>query len=110
MCTSASWRHRQGQDGKYTGEWGDLIIIFQMVKSLLRDKKGGIMPGKRLKTLDDLRRYMASLITRTESGEVEPTMGGKLTYMVSVLARVIEGGDLERRVGALEKKQSVGSK
>lgn len=34
------------------------------------------MPGKRLKTLDDLRRYMASLITRTELGKIEPTMGG----------------------------------
>jgi len=62
------------------------------------------MPGKRLKTLDDLRRYMASLIIRTESGEVEPTMGGKLTYMVSILAKIIEGGDLEGRVEQLERK------
>ena len=68
------------------------------------------MPGKRLKTLDDLRRYLASLITRTESGAVDPTMGGKLTYMVSILARIIEGTDLERRVGELEEKQQSRTK
>lgn len=68
------------------------------------------MPGKRLKTLDDLRRYMASLITRTELGKIEPTMGGKLTYMVSILARIIEGTDLERRVGELEEKQQSRTK
>ena len=68
------------------------------------------MPGKRLKTLDDLRRYLASLITRTESGAVDPAMGGKLTYMVSILARIIEGTDLERRVGELEEKQQSRTK
>lgn len=47
---------------------------------------------------------MASLITRTELGEDELTMGGKLSYMVSILARINEGTDLERRVMELEKK------
>lgn len=65
------------------------------------------MPGKRLKTLDDLRRYMAGLISRTEAGKIEPTMGGKLTYMVSVLAKIITDSELETRVADLEKKAGV---
>lgn len=68
------------------------------------------MPGKRLKTLDDLRRYLAGLITKTESGEIAPAMGGKLTYMVSTLAKVITDSDLERRIVSLEEKQLSGKK
>ena len=68
------------------------------------------MPVKRLKTLDDLRRYLASLIVKTESGEVTPVMGGKLTYMVATLAKVITDSDLERRIVSLEEKQQSGKK
>lgn len=63
------------------------------------------MPGKRLKTADDLRRFLADLIKRTEAGEVAPATGGKLTYMVATLAKIIETSDLEKRVTLLEKKQ-----
>jgi len=63
------------------------------------------MPGKRLKTTDDLRRFLADLIKRTENGEVSPTTGGKLTYMIATLAKIIENSDLEKRVTLLEKKQ-----
>ena len=62
------------------------------------------MPGKRLKTLDDLRRYLASLIVRTEDGSIEVNLGKTLAYMSSILVRVIEGGDLEGRVEQLERK------
>jgi hypothetical protein len=62
------------------------------------------MPGKRLKTLDDLRRYMASLVTRTESGRVEATLAGRLAYMISILSKIIEGSDIEKRLDELERK------
>jgi len=62
------------------------------------------MPGKRLKTLDDLRRYLASLIVRTEDGLIEVNLGKTLAYMSSILVRVIEGGDLEERIEQLERK------
>lgn len=68
------------------------------------------MPGKRLKTLDDLRRYMASLVTRTESGDVEPTLAGRLAYMISILSKIIEGSDLEKRLDVLEKQYKEGGK
>ena len=54
--------------------------------------------AKRLKNTTDLRRYIANLINRTENGDVEPNLAGKLGYLVSLLAKLIETGDLEKRV------------
>lgn len=62
------------------------------------------MAKKRLKTLDDLRRYMADAINRVEGGELDPGVAGRLTYMVNVLKSVIEGGDLEKRLAELERR------
>jgi hypothetical protein len=59
---------------------------------------------KRLQNAQDLRRYLAGLINRVESGEVEVNLGKSLAYMSSILLRIIEGGDLEGRVEQLERK------
>ena len=59
---------------------------------------------KRLQKAQDLRRYLASLINRVESGEVEVNLGKSLAYMSSILLRIIEGGDLEGRVEQLERR------
>ena len=59
---------------------------------------------RRLKTMEDVRRYLANLINRTEKGTVEPGLAGKLGYLANSLARIIEGSDLENRVFSLEKE------
>jgi len=59
---------------------------------------------RRLNNLLDLRRYLANLINRTERGEVDANLSGKLGYLASILHRVIEGGDLEARIATLEKQ------
>jgi len=66
------------------------------------------MPERRLKTLDDLRRYMAGLVTRTEAGAVEATKAGRLAYMISIMSKIIEGADLEKRLDVLERKYREG--
>ena len=58
--------------------------------------------SRRLKTAADLRRYLASLINRVESGEIETDKAGKLGYLSNILLRVIEGSDFEARVEKLE--------
>jgi len=63
--------------------------------------------GRRLRSLDDVRRYLAGLINRTEAGEVDATLAGKLGYLANSLARVIENSDLERRIEALEHLQKT---
>jgi len=59
---------------------------------------------RRLKTLEDVRRYLANLINRTEAGKVEPSLAGKLGYLANSLAKIIEGSDLEKRISEIEKR------
>lgn len=62
------------------------------------------MAKKRLKSMEDIRRYLAGLVNRTEAGEVDPAVAGKLGYLSSILLRSIEHGDLEKRIEILEQK------
>ena len=62
---------------------------------------------RRLKTMEDVRRYLANLINRTEQGKVEPGLAGKLGYLANSLARIIEGSTLEKRIEALEKELAL---
>ncbi len=65
------------------------------------------MAERRLKTLEDVRRYLAHLIKAIEADEIEPAKGGRLAHVSSILIRAIEGSDLEKRVTELEKKNSI---
>jgi len=62
------------------------------------------MAKKRLKSTEDIRRFLANLILKTENKEFDPLLAGKLGYLSSILLKAIEGGDLEKRVEALERK------
>lgn len=62
------------------------------------------MPKRRLKTSEDVRRYLASLINRTEAGKVEASLAGKLGYLANSLVKVIEVNDLEKRIYDLESR------
>ena len=62
------------------------------------------MARRRLKTLSDVRRYLASLINRTEQGELDPQLAGRLAYISNILKSCIVEGDLEQRIKALEEK------
>jgi len=62
------------------------------------------MPERRLQTSQDLRRYLANLINRVETGKIEPGIAKGLGYLSSILLRVIEGSDFEKRLEAVEKR------
>ncbi|MGA7878384.1 MAG: hypothetical protein WCA08_22180 [Desulfoferrobacter sp.] len=57
----------------------------------------------RLKTLDDLRRYLARLINETEAGTIDPSVSGRLGYLCNILKSVISEAELEGRVAELER-------
>jgi len=59
---------------------------------------------KRLKTLCDIRRYLAGLINRVEAGELDPNVMSKLTYTSNVLAGIVRDSDLEQRIKQLEEQ------
>ena len=58
--------------------------------------------SRRLKSMQDVRRYIASLINRAEAGEIEPAMVSKLGYLANSLVKVIELSDLEKRFERVE--------
>jgi len=60
--------------------------------------------AKRLKTLSDVRRFLARLINETRDGKVDPSLAGRLGYLLNVLKSVITDSDIEKRVEALEKE------
>lgn len=65
------------------------------------------MAGRaRLKTLSDLRRHMASLINKTEAGEVDASTLSKLSYAVNILSGIIQSSDIEERIKRLEQEVS----
>ena len=59
---------------------------------------------RRLKTIADVRRYVAHLINATEGGDIDVQVAGKLGYLANILKSCIIDGDLEMRVKALEEK------
>ena len=68
-------------------------------KAVKKDKK----PIKRrLKTLGDARRFLADITNQLNRDEIDPNKASKLGYLLQILAKIIQGDDLERRVLALE--------
>jgi len=69
--------------------------------------------SKRLKTISDVRRYLASLITRLEEsagGVLDPALAGRLAYISNILLGAIKDSDIERRIQILEEKLQGGRK
>jgi hypothetical protein len=62
------------------------------------------MARRRLKTMSDLRRYLALLINKVEDGEVSPALAAKVGYLVNILRATIQEEDIEMRVAALERR------
>ncbi len=53
---------------------------------------------RKLTTLSDVRRLLASLINRAESGEIDINFASKLGYLANSLARVIESNETQKRL------------
>ena len=64
----------------------------------------------RLKTLSDVRVFLAHVVNELNLDRMEPQKAGKMGYLLQILARVIEGNDLEARVAAIELELSNAEK
>jgi len=58
--------------------------------------------SKRLKNIFDCNRLTAKLINACLTGRMEETRATRIVYMIGVLMKGIETGELEKRVEALE--------
>lgn len=61
------------------------------------------MSRKRLKTLEDCRRYLAGLVNRVESGELDQQSAKTLTYISSHIIGVLKESEIDARLTELEK-------
>ena len=59
---------------------------------------------RRFKQIGDVRRYLASILNRIESEELDPAIGGRCAYIANILAGCIRDGELEARITKLEQE------
>jgi len=55
-----------------------------------------------LKTIDDVRVEMARVYRDMRAGRIDPAVGTRLAYVLSQIGRLIESGEIEKRLEALE--------
>ncbi len=56
----------------------------------------------KLKTVGDVSREMAKLYREARNGKIDVADASKLANMLSILSRILESSDLEKRVEELE--------
>jgi hypothetical protein len=56
-----------------------------------------------LKTIDDVRVEMARVYRDMRSGRIDTHVGTKLAYVLSQLGKLIEAGEIEKRLEAVER-------
>ncbi len=62
-------------------------------------------PQLKLATIEDCRREMAKVYRDAKTGKTETADASRLVYMLTAIAKLIETGQLEQRLAALEGKQ-----
>lgn len=62
-------------------------------------------PQLKLATIEDCRREMARVYRDARTGKTETGDASRLVYMLTSIAKMIEVGQLEERLNALEGKQ-----
>ncbi len=62
-------------------------------------------PRLKLATIEDCRREMAKVYRDAKTGKTETADASRLVYMLTAIAKLIETGQLEQRLAALEGKQ-----
>lgn len=67
-------------------------------------KGGGIGRKKqiRLKSLVEVRRFLAKVLNGLDAGEIDESKARTLGYLCSILKDVIRDSDLEQRIAKLE--------
>ena len=61
------------------------------------------MKKRRLKTLSDVRRWLADVANRLEAGQVNEGFARCAGYLSSIMSQIIQNGDIELRLSKLER-------
>lgn len=63
-----------------------------------------------LRTAGDVQRELARLYRQMKSGQIAPSDGTKMAYVLNLLRQAIETGDIETRLNALEQAAALQKK
>jgi hypothetical protein len=66
-------------------------------------------PGLKLASIEDCRREMARVYRDARNGQAETADASRLVYMLTSIAKLIELGELEKRITNLEEKRNGNS-
>lgn len=66
--------------------------------------RGGKRRAIRLKSLADVRRFLAATVNDLRNGATTESKAKTLGYLCSILKDVIQGSDLEQRIEKLERE------
>ena len=61
-------------------------------------------PTPRLDSITGVRRELARLYREARANSMDVSDASKLAHILQILGRMIEGADLERRLGELERR------
>jgi hypothetical protein len=79
--------------------------------AMIDGKPAEVLPTPRrdrrlpLKSAQHVRAELARVYRGMKYGELDPAVGTKLAYVLVALGKMIEVGDLEQRIEALENKE-----
>lgn len=59
---------------------------------------------RRLKSMEDARRFIASVIQGLENDEIDTRKAGRLGYLAGILITAIRDSTLEERIAKLEEQ------
>jgi len=58
--------------------------------------------AKRFNSLTDCKRFLAKVANDLNDDEITPDKARALGYLVSIMQKILEAGDLEERIAKLE--------
>ncbi|MBU0992253.1 MAG: hypothetical protein KJ737_07135 [Proteobacteria bacterium] len=61
----------------------------------------------RLKTLADLRRFLARVVNQLHGGQIEEGTARTFAYILSIMKEIIKDSDLEQRLEAVERALKI---
>jgi hypothetical protein len=62
------------------------------------------MHKRRLKTLADIRRFLAWTLNQLEAGKIDESRAKTVAYCLNILSGVVKDSDLETRLATLERQ------
>jgi len=68
------------------------------------------MHKRRLKTLTDIRRFLAATLNQLEAEKIDETRAKSIAYCLNILSGIVKDSDIEARIEKLEERMKGGER